>query len=45
MGHRMMKDGKPIESPEENLAQLRAAANEFLDRTVPNLKRIGVLPA
>jgi SAM-dependent methyltransferase len=38
-GQRMVKDGKPLESPEENLAELAAQARELLD------KRLAILQA
>ncbi len=34
-GQRMLKDGKPLETPEENLAELAAQAREFIDQRLP----------
>jgi len=34
-GQRMLKDGKPLETPEENLAELAAQAREFIDKRLP----------
>ena len=34
-GQRMAKDGKALETPEENLAELAAQAQDFLDRRLP----------
>jgi SAM-dependent methyltransferase len=34
-GQRMLKDGKPLETPEENLAELAAQARDFCDNRLP----------
>ncbi len=34
-GQRVAKDGKPLETPEENLAELARQAGEFLDKRLP----------
>jgi SAM-dependent methyltransferase len=34
-GQRMLKDGKPLETPEANLAELAAQAREFIDQRLP----------
>ena len=39
-GQRMAKDGKPLETPEENLAELAAQARDFIDRRLPVLQAL-----
>jgi SAM-dependent methyltransferase len=39
---RMVKDGKPIETPEENLAELARDAREFIDQRLPVLQALRV---
>jgi SAM-dependent methyltransferase len=39
-GQRVAKDGKPLETPEENLAELAAQATNFLDRRLPVLQAL-----
>jgi SAM-dependent methyltransferase len=41
-GHRIMKEGKTIESPEENLQELSKQATDFVDKRLPVLKALGV---
>ena len=41
-GRRIIKDGKPVESPEENLQELSKQATEFADKRLPVLKALGV---
>ena len=41
-GRRILKDGKPVESPEENLQELSKQATEFADKRLPVLKALGV---
>jgi hypothetical protein len=39
---RIVKEGKPIESPEDNLAELLTQAREFHDKRLPVLKTLGI---
>ena len=41
-GQRLVKDGKTIESAEENLAELTAQANAFAEKQLPILKALGI---
>jgi SAM-dependent methyltransferase len=41
-GQRVLKDGKSLETPEENLAYLTAEAEGFLKNQLPVLKALGV---
>ena len=41
-GQRLLRDGKPIESPEENLAELTRQAQEFEAKQLPILKAVGI---
>jgi hypothetical protein len=41
-GQKLMKEGKAIESPEDNLAELNRAAQEFHNKVLPILKTLGV---
>ena len=41
-GQRLVKDGKPIESPEANLKEAQAQAKDFADQQLPTLVRLGV---
>ena len=41
---RIVKDGKPIESPEDNLAELLAQAREFQDKRYGLLRTLGIAP-
>lgn len=42
-GQRLVKDGKPVESPDDNLAELTQQARTFLDKQGPILKALQVL--
>ena len=42
-GQRLMKDGKPIDSPEDNLAALTKQATEFAEKHMPILKALEVI--
>jgi hypothetical protein len=37
-----MKDGKALETPEENIAELTIQAQAFLDKQMPMLRALGV---
>jgi SAM-dependent methyltransferase len=39
---RMVKDGKPLETPEENLAELTRDAREFIDHSLPVLRALQI---
>ena len=39
---RIVKDGKPLETPEENLAELARDACEFIDRSLPVLRALQI---
>jgi hypothetical protein len=41
-GQRLLKDGKPIESLEDNLAELNRMAALFTEKQLPILKALGV---
>jgi SAM-dependent methyltransferase len=41
-GQRLIKEGKPIESPEENLRELTAQAQLFADKQLPILEQLKV---
>lgn len=41
-GQRIMKDGKALETPEENIAELTTQAQAFLDKQMPILRALGV---
>lgn len=41
-GQRLIKDGKAIESAEENLAELNTQANAFAEKQLPILKALGI---
>jgi SAM-dependent methyltransferase len=41
-GQRLVKDGKPLETAEENLDELEAQAREFRDRVLPALRVLQV---
>ncbi|NLZ10604.1 MAG: methyltransferase, partial [Alcaligenaceae bacterium] len=41
-GQRLLKDGKALETPEENLAELTAQATEFADKQLPVLKALQI---
>ena len=42
-GHRVLKDGIALATPEENLAELTAHANEFAANRVPILRAVGIV--
>ena len=39
-GQRLLKEGKPLETAEENLAELTAQATEFADKRLPVFKAL-----
>jgi hypothetical protein len=41
-GQRIMKDGKALETPAENIAELTTQAQAFADKQLPALKALGV---
>ena len=41
-GQRMRKDGKTLESADENIAELTAQAQAFADKQLPILKALGI---
>lgn len=41
-GQRIVRDGSPIESADENLAELRRRYEEFQSRRLPILRRLGI---
>lgn len=41
-GQRLIKEGKPIESAEENVAELTTQANHFAEKDLPILKALGI---
>ena len=41
-GQRVLKDGKPLGTPEENLAELTAQANAFAEERLPILKALEI---
>jgi len=41
-GQRIMKDGKALETPEENIAELTTQAQAFAEKQMPALKALGV---
>jgi hypothetical protein len=42
LGEKLIKDGKPLESDEENIAELTLLAHKFADKTLPILRALGV---
>jgi len=44
-GQRVIKDGKALETPEQNLQHLSAQAAEFARKRLPILKALGIAPA
>ncbi len=42
-GQRILKDGKALDTPEENLAELAQQAQEFAEKQLPLLKALGVV--
>lgn len=41
-GQRLVKEGTPLETPEESLAELTAQAAEFVEKQLPILKALGI---
>lgn len=41
-GERIAKDGKAIEAPEDNIAELRARHETFVEKRLPILKQLGI---
>lgn len=41
-GQRIIKDGKTLETPEDNIAELTAQATVFADKQLPILKALGI---
>jgi hypothetical protein len=41
-GQRVLKDGKPLETAEENIAELAAQARDFIDKRLPVLQALQV---
>ena len=41
-GQRIIKEGKALETPAENIAELTAQAQAFADKQLPALKAMGV---
>ncbi len=41
-GQRLLKDGKALESPEENIAELKSMATSFGEKQLPTLKALGI---
>jgi hypothetical protein len=42
-GQRVSKDGKALESPEENIAELTISAREFATKRLPVFRALGVV--
>ncbi|MGA3000770.1 MAG: class I SAM-dependent methyltransferase [Acetobacteraceae bacterium] len=42
-GHRVLKDGVPLVTPEENITELTAQANQFAVSRTPILRAVGIL--
>ena len=41
-GQRLVKEGKTLETPEDNVAELTAQAKVFADKQLPILKALGI---
>ena len=41
-GQRLLKEGKTLEDPQENLAELTRQAQEFADKSLPILKALQI---
>lgn len=41
-GHRLIKEGKTLDSAEDNIAELTRQAVEFADKRLPVLKGLGI---
>jgi hypothetical protein len=42
LGRRLVKDGRRLDAPEENIAELKSQAKDFADNRLPVLKALGV---
>jgi SAM-dependent methyltransferase len=42
-GHKLLKDGRPLDTPEDNLAELTAQANEFAVHRLPILRAVEIV--
>ena len=42
MGEKILKDGKALETPEENLAEMNLHANTFSEKQLPIFKALGI---
>jgi hypothetical protein len=42
LGQRLIRDGKAIETPEENLAELRSRYATFMEKRLPVLDQLGI---
>jgi hypothetical protein len=42
-GHKVLKDGRPLATPEENLAELKAQATEFAVNRLPILRAVEIV--
>ena len=42
---RLLRDGKPLESEADNIAEVEWRVGRFLDRRLPLLRRLGAIPA
>ena len=42
-GQRMLRDGKPMESPQDNIAELHKQATEFVAKRLPTLRHLQLL--
>jgi hypothetical protein len=42
-GQRMLRDGKPMETREDNIAELRTQATEFVAKRLPTLRHLQLL--
>ena len=40
---KLLKEGKPLETPEENLAELTVQATEFAEKYLPILKALQIV--
>jgi hypothetical protein len=41
-GQRIVKDGKTLDTPEENIAELTSQAKVFAEKQLPILKALGI---
>ena len=42
MGNKIIKEGHTLDSPEENLAELRSLAIQFKEKSLPLLRALGI---